>query len=129
MNTLGLIVFILVLIVELAFINGLSVLNQGIAQLSEINIFNQPKLSFFIYHNCLEVCVNNTESFPITICTIKGKEITLPTQQTIPAFTAKNITLLIKNYQEFESNLKNDNCVVFIKIHFLNVTSCMSEKI
>ncbi|BDC17976.1 hypothetical protein [Acidianus sp. HS-5] len=129
MKTVGLVVFIIVLAIELAFTNALNVLNQGISQISDINIFNQPKFAFFTHGKELEVCVNNTENFPIIICVIKGKEIILCNPQTIPSLTARNITLIISNYHEFETNLRNEDCVVFIKLHFLNVTFCTSEKI
>jgi choline-glycine betaine transporter len=58
-KTVGLIAFIAVLAIELIFMNALNSLNQGISQLSNINIFSQPKMSFFAEGNKLEVCINN----------------------------------------------------------------------
>ncbi|MQL55984.1 hypothetical protein [Acidianus ambivalens] len=129
MKTVGLIAFIAVLAIELIFMNALNSLNQGISQLSNINIFSQPKMSFFAEGNKLEVCINNPENFPVVVCSINGKEISLPSSAVIPAQTAENITLQVNNYHEFYSNIKNDDCTVFIKLHFLNVTVCTSETI
>ncbi|AEE94917.1 conserved hypothetical protein [Acidianus hospitalis W1] len=129
MKTVGLIAFIVVLAIELIFMNALNSLNQGISQLSNINIFSQPKMSFFAEGNKLEVCINNPENFPVVVCSINGKEISLPSSAVIPAQTAENITLQVNNYHEFYSNIKNGDCTVFIKLHFLNVTVCTSETI
>ena len=129
MKTVGLIAFIAVLAIELIFMNPLNSLNQGISQLSNINIFSQPKMSFFAEGNKLEVCINNPENFSVVVCSINGKEISLPSSAVIPAQTAENITLQVNNYHEFYSNIKNGDCTVFIKLHFLNVTVCTSETI
>ena len=129
MKTVGLIAFIAVLAIELIFMNALNSLNQGISQLSNINIFSQPKMSFFAEGNKLEVCINNPENFPVVVCSINGKEISLPSSAVIPAQTAENITLQVNNYHELYSNIKNGDCTVFIKLHFLNVTVCTSETI
>lgn len=129
MKTVGLIAFIAVLSIELIFMNALNSLNQGVSQLSNINIFSQPKMSFFVEGNKLEVCINNPENFPVIVCSINGKEISLPSSAVIPAQTAENITLHVNNYHEFYNNIKNDNCIIFIKLHFLNVTVCTSERI
>jgi len=128
-KTVGLIAFIAVLAIELIFMNALNSLNQGISQLSNINIFSQPKVSFFAEGNKLEVCINNPENFPVVVCSINGKEISLPSSAVIPAQTAENITLQVNNYHELYSNIKNGDCTVFIKLHFLNVTVCTSETI
>ncbi|QXJ29262.1 hypothetical protein J5U23_02131 [Saccharolobus shibatae B12] len=129
MKTVGLIAFIVVLAIELIFMNALNSLNQGILQLSNINIFSQPKISFFIEGNKLEVCINNPENFSIVVCNINGKEISLPNPRIVPALTAENITLQVNNYHEFYNNIRNNDCIVFIKLHFLNVTVCTSETI
>jgi len=90
-KTVGLIAFIAVLAIELIFMNALNSLNQGISQLSNINIFSQPKVSFFAEGNKLEVCINNPENFPVVVCSINGKEISLPSSAVIPAQTAENM--------------------------------------
>ena len=118
MKTVGLIAFIAVLAIELIFMNALNSLNQGISQLSNINIFSQPKMSFFAEGNKLEVCINNHENFPVVVCSINGKEISLPSSAVISAQTAENITLQVNNYHEFYSNIKNGDCMVFIKRKF-----------
>lgn len=123
-RVIAIVVFIIVILVELFVLNGYSYIYLGTSQIRSI-MSNQPSFKYYISTDRVIVCVENNQNFTIFIYNISGKYIYLPQIEKIPSFSIKNISLVITNASAFSQAINSGNCVLSIKIGFLdaNVTT------
>lgn len=123
-KVIGIVTFMIVVIIQLFILNFYTYVYSGITQFHTM-FSAQPSFKYYISQDDIIVCISNNENFSIYVYNISGKYIYLPKTEIIPQLSTKNISLIIINTTAFNNAVKAANCVLTIKIGFLdsNITT------